>query len=96
MQAHAGVFKRKRTVSFRLCFNACFGQPVDVAGREAVDQSSVLARVSGHREELRKKENVWVGWLESVCRIIAMDEVGSLPSGECATLKMRRTPRPID
>jgi hypothetical protein len=39
---------------------------------------------------------VWVGWLESVCRIIAMDEVGSLPSGECATLKMRRTPRPID
>jgi hypothetical protein len=49
---HAGVFKRKRTVSFRLRFNACFGQPVDVAGREAVDQGGVLARVSWHREEL--------------------------------------------
>jgi hypothetical protein len=49
-KAYAGVFKRKRTVSFRLCFNACFGKSVDVAGREAVDQGGILARVSGHCE----------------------------------------------
>jgi hypothetical protein len=45
----------QRTVSFRLCFNACFGQSVDVAGREAVDQSSILARVSGHRDVVELK-----------------------------------------
>jgi len=58
---HAGVFKRKRTVSFRLCFNACFGKSVDVAGREAVDQSSVLARVTGHCENV---------WKEKLCVLV--------------------------
>jgi len=55
----------KRTVSFRLCFNACFGQSVDVAGREAVDQGGILARVAGHRGEVERTEKVCVGWLVS-------------------------------
>jgi len=53
----------QRTVSFRLCFNARFGQSVDVAGREAVDQSGILARVSGHRDEMGKKGIMCVSWM---------------------------------
>jgi hypothetical protein len=57
----------QRTVSFRLCFNACFGQSVDIAGREAVDQSGILARVTGHRDEVRVEVEVkiCVCWMES-------------------------------
>ena len=53
---------RRRTVSLRLCFNACFGEFVDFCGRQAVDQSSVGARVTGHGGRgRRKRKRVRIG-----------------------------------